>query len=631
MTAVSTNQSRSDAEREGQFLNAMFRAAPVGLVFMDAEFRIQRASDWVAGYAGRPAAELLGLRIREALPEIGPMIESLLNEIVVCAKPIVNREVVVASAGGVLSYWLATLYPTYSDGVRVACGLALVDVTEQKNAEAALGKREEQYRVLVETSPDPIIIHGPKHIVYVNAAATRMLKASSPAAVIGTLVADWMPAEEWEKLQARAGFMRLGPEQQSTGLVRFLTKDGEILWGEGTATSAIFNGEPAVQIVLRDITQRMRVETALRESEERYRALVELSPDAIIVHCDKRMLFANAAAARMLRARDAADIIGTEVNRWVRPEDQPRMSTDPNGFPPNFTVPIREVRYQTVTGEECWAEGNAAITVFNGEPAFQIVVRDITERKQAAEQIRCLNETLERRVQGRTAQLEAANKELEAFSYSVSHDLRAPLRHISAHASLLLEEPALAAEAGARKRAEGIIKAVSRLGQLVDGLLHFSKIGRVALCKTIVSMSDLVEQVRLELEPEWTGRTIRWNVQALPDTTGDELMLRQVWHNLLGNAVKYTRTRAEAHIDVGATSSEQETVFFVRDNGVGFDMRYVDKLFGIFERLHSERDFEGVGIGLANVYRFIMRHGGRTWAESSVDKGACFYFALPHR
>jgi signal transduction histidine kinase len=251
------------------------------------------------------------------------------------------------------------------------------------------------------------------------------------------------------------------------------------------------------------------------------------------------------------------------------------------------------------------------------------------ERNQAEEEIRSLNAQLEIKVRQRTEMLEAANKELESFSYSVSHDLRAPLRHVGGYVELLSRKCSAQMDEQARHYLQSIAEASEHMGTLIDSLLRFSRTGRVELKPGLTDMNKLVQDALSMLQPEMQGRQIEWKIATLPRVTGDYELLRQVWLNLLSNAIKYTRKRELAIIEVQYQENPSEYVFSVRDNGAGFDMKYAQKLFGVFQRLHAPEDFEGTGIGLANVRQIIHRHQGRTWAEAELDKGAVFYFTLP--
>ena len=243
---------------------------------------------------------------------------------------------------------------------------------------------------------------------------------------------------------------------------------------------------------------------------------------------------------------------------------------------------------------------------------------------------RRLNAELEQRVAERTAQLQAANEELEAFSYSVSHDLRAPLRHVMGFADLLQKEAGPSLSEKSLAHLKTISQAAERMGELIDDLLAFSRAGRAELQKTDVNLDELVRETLGDFQADTQERNIAWEIHPLPAVWADRALLRQVLVNLISNAVKFTGARAEAKIEIGcAPNTNGETVIFIRDNGAGFDPQYAAKLFGVFQRLHSSAEFEGTGIGLANVQRIIRRHGGRTWAEGAVEGGATFYFSIP--
>jgi signal transduction histidine kinase len=254
--------------------------------------------------------------------------------------------------------------------------------------------------------------------------------------------------------------------------------------------------------------------------------------------------------------------------------------------------------------------------------------REIGERTKAETALRRLNDELEVRVAARTAALEAANKELEAFSYSVSHDLRAPLRVIDGFARILREDYTASLPDEAQQYFGYIRENAQRMNSLIDDLLAFSHLSRQPLTKGSVDVAELVCQCLHELESEQAGRQLAIHVGKLPACAGDRSLLKQVWFNLLSNALKYTRKRDVAEITVGSQRQGDDTVYFVQDNGAGFDMRYSNKLFGVFQRLHRAEEYEGTGVGLANVQRIVLRHGGRIWAEAAVNQGATFYFTL---
>ncbi len=289
-----------------------------------------------------------------------------------------------------------------------------------------------------------------------------------------------------------------------------------------------------------------------------------------------------------------------------------------------------EIRNRAKDGTHYWVD--TTIVPFlkaDGRPSHYVAIRaDITARKRAEGELQELKEQLERRVEERTAELEAANRELEAFGYSVSHDLRAPLRAVDGFSRAVLEDfGSLLPEEG-RRQLETIKNSAQRMGVLIDDLLKFSRLSRQPLERRTVDQAQLVREALQELGEPWPARAVEIRRHELPPASGDPALLKQVWLNLLGNALKYSRKRSPAVIEIGARQTAEGPVFFVSDNGAGFDMRYVGKLFGVFQRLHRQDEYEGTGVGLALVDRIIQRHGGRIWAEAAPERGATFYFTL---
>ena len=307
-----------------------------------------------------------------------------------------------------------------------------------------------------------------------------------------------------------------------------------------------------------------------------------------------------------------------------------------------FPVPVDDIRAELLqTGrwdgelKKTRADGTEVVvasrwSLRRDEQARPVAVletnNDITERKRREQEIQSLNQELAKR----STELESINKELEAFAYSISHDLRAPLRHMAGYTELLQKKASSGLDEKSNHYIMMMLESAKRMGNLIDDLLAFSRIGRAETQKTLVNLAQLVREALSEVREDTEGRNIAWKIGTLPDFYGDRSMLRLVLVNLISNAIKFTRTRPQAEIEIGsANGNGDELIVFIRDNGVGFDMKYVSKLFGVFQRLHQANEFEGTGIGLATVQRIIHRHGGKVWAEGVVDKGATFYFSTP--
>ncbi len=381
------------------------------------------------------------------------------------------------------------------------------------------------------------------------------------------------------------------------------------------------------------IAERKQAEEKMLRSEQRLRLHSEQSPLGFLEWDDEfRAVEWNAACERIF-GYTREEVIGRHAKQLLLPAEVHELV---DGI---FRSLMNQTGGQHSINENITKDGRTIIcewfnTTLIDKDGKAIgvasVCRDITKQKMAEEELRRYRERLEELVKERTAELEAANKELEAFAYSVSHDLRAPLRHIDGFVELLHKKEGTTLDGQSRHYLGTISNAAQKMGRLIDDLLSFSRMGRQTMSFRAVDLGKLVRGVIRELEPDAAGRNIRWRIGDFPRVNADGALLRVVFSNLISNALKFTNPRRQARIEIGSLSGQHtEAVIFVRDNGVGFDMAFADKLFGVFQRLHHADEFEGTGIGLANVRRIIDRHGGRTWARSQRNGGATFYFALP--
>jgi PAS domain S-box-containing protein len=508
--------------------------------------------------------------------------------------------------------------------------VTFTDITESKQAEEKLRRSQEQLAGIIGSAMDAVItVDDEQRIVLFNGAAERVFLFPSEDAIGQPLIRfipeRFRPAhkghiENFGKTHVTKRSMgTLGP-------LYGLRADGEEFPIEASISQIEAEGRKLYTVILRDITERKRADEALREQAR----ILDLAP-VLIRELNGRIIFWNTGSEQIYgwNAGEALGKITHELfqTEFPRPEEEIRARLLARGHWEGELVHTRKDGARLVIDSH-WVlhrdedDKPKAILELNN---------DITERKQAEQEIHRLNEELEQRVADRTAQLQAANKELEAFSYSVSHDLRAPLRHIDGFSQALLEDYSDKLDQEGKYYLQEVRGASQQMAQLIDDVLQLARVTRSEMRREEVNLSELAEAIIADLRKgEGKQRSVTVNIEDGLSTRGDKRLLRIVLTNLLGNAWKFTAKCKQAEITLGEAKKNGESVCFVRDNGAGFDMAYANKLFGAFQRLHSAGEFEGTGIGLATVQRIVSRHGGRVWAEAVVNEGAAFYFTLPN-
>ncbi len=545
-------------------------------------------------------------------------------------------------------YWLSGIIKAITAAVSVATAILLVrvipkaidlpdlsqwikanaaleeEVHKRRDIELDLRTSEANYRAqaeLLDLTHDAIFVRDMEDkIIYWNRAAERLYGWGSAEAcgqVAGKLLQKRFPVslDQIEaEVRARGSW---------EGEIVHRSRNGaEIVVSSRWALRTNSAGQPlSILESNRDITQR-------KDEEQKFRNLLESAPDAMVIIDREGLVQLINAQTERLFGYSREELIGKPIEMLV-PQ---RFHTQHVGHRSHYSESPRpremgvglELSGRRKDGTEFPVEISLSPLKTQGGTLVSSAIRNVTDRRHAEEQIRKLNSVLNDRV----AQLDAANKELESFSYSVSHDLRAPLRHIDGFARILKEEHGRELSRDGTRYLDRVLEAANHMGHLVDDLLNLARIGRREVAKQRVRLEDVVRQAIAELPPETSERNIEWLIEPLAYAECDPGLMKLAFSNLLSNSAKFTRTRENAVIEVGECESRGAPAYFVRDNGVGFDPHYADKLFGVFQRLHRQEDFEGTGVGLATVQRIIRRHGGEIWAEAEPDRGATFFFTL---
>jgi PAS domain S-box-containing protein len=548
----------------------------------------------------------------------------------------------------------------------VLLGVLMLHQAVNSENRKALKSSEEKFRTIIEQATDAMYLADMNgYIIDTNRQASlslgysrdEILKMSIPQldAVVNS---EKAVKDIFQQMQQGESFSFESLHKK---------KDGSILPVEINSSIITIGQTPYVLGFVRDITERKQNEEKIIRVGKHYQALIEKATDGIVlIDIDGKFKFISPSARKMF-GYSAEDEINENPTSFTHPDDLPLVLSSLQAILHDpTTIPALQYRFRTKDGHYRWIESTFSNLLADlSVEAIVINFHDITDRKIADEEIRKLNEELEHKVIDRTnelekrshqlleneaallnlvedlnlkseelqkskAQLEIANKELEAFSYSISHDLRAPLRAISGFVSILMEDYEQLFDSEGKRICSIIHSNAAKMGQLIDDLLSFSRLIRSELHHSRINMESLVKNVISDFDLNQNLSGIDITINQLSDSYGDQNLLKQVWINLISNALKYSSKVENAQIIIGSDALPNEHVYYIRDNGVGFNMDYAHKLFGVFQRLHSVNEFDGTGVGLAIVQRIINRHNGRVWAEGEVGKGASFYFSLPN-
>jgi PAS domain S-box-containing protein len=537
---------------------------------------------------------------------------------------------------GSTGYYHSTFQGSYDDSGKLAAIIGTVmDITERRQTEIALRESEERFRTLVETAPEAIFIQSQGLFSYVNAAALKLFGTAHPEDLIGQPVLGRIHADHQSQVRERIRKINEQNQPADSADTVFVTVDGALKHVSTAGVPFRHQDQIGALVFARDITERKNAEEALRQSEERLHRAIANSPFPIMLHAEDGSVLqisnswceiTGYTREELATTADWAERAYGEKKVLVQEDIERLYGMEKRKAEGDYT--FRTKRGETRT----WEFSSAPMgRLPDGRRLVISMAMDVTERRAGETEVRRLNDELELRVIDRTAELEATNKELEAFSYSVSHDLRAPLRAIDGFANILDKDYMVRLDKEGQRVLGIICGEAKRMGQLIDDLLAFSRLNRRSMQTGAIDMTALARTVFDECAAREPGRPFQFKLQPLPSAEGDPSMIRQMLVNLIANSIKYTRPKNPAEIEIGCRREGEENIYYVKDNGVGFDLKYVSKLFGVFQRLHTEDEFEGTGVGLALVQRIIHRHGGRVWADAKINEGATFFFTLPTR
>ncbi|WP_346286667.1 PAS domain S-box protein [Zoogloea sp.] len=634
---TSDMEMRRRLMREAALFRRLFEHAPAAIVLVNAEGQLQQFNQAAADLLGRPAAALHNQPLEAFMePSQASAWHALRQRCLQGEEDALRRDAVyLAGDGRRLQVRESLRRINLQDDQPASLVLALED---RSALQEALSRQEvglNGYQGLFENAPEATLVCVNGRVRLANAAARRLFAAGGPDGLSGLELLELLNPDDRALEQARlAGFTADGQQKLLPPLpLRFRGADGKPLQAEATAVKTTLDGGPALIYMLRDVARWLHAEQVLRESQAMYRDVVESVKEILFqTDAEGRITFLN-RAWHQTTGFDSRLSTGQNLLDFVEEEDRGRVAPHLRAVREGYEeIAEIEFRLRTRTGGPRWTEATLRPLrdTHDRTVGCSGTLTDITARKEAEQTQRNLNKELEARVRVRTAELEASNRELEAFSYSVSHDLRAPLRAIDGFAQIVAEDYAPRLDEIGKEYLQRIRVATQRMARLIDDLIDLARLTRQAMKREQVNLSLLVEQILGELQLENPERKVDIHIEPNLIAAADRALMRVALDNLLRNAWKFTSRREVASIRFHAELRDRQVVYCVSDNGAGFDMNFATKLFLPFHRLHGISEFAGTGIGLATVLRVIQRHEGRVWAESTPDEGAHFYFTLSH-
>ncbi len=589
-----------------------------GFVAMDKNWHYTYVNKNAGEMLGRTSENLIGKNMWEEFPTIKEEPLDLYNAYMESVRS--QKSATIEKYYSPLNKWFESIIYPSEEGISIY----FLDITERKKAELEIEEKQKQLEFISNHVPFYLaLLDANKIYKFVNEPYASLFDLN-PNNLIGIHAREILGEDAFNNAKP---YMDNAIEGHISDYeLEFKQEDGVKIFNVKYIPE--FDSDEKVKgfiAAISDITEQKKSAIILNQSLQRNTAFLNAIPDMIFVINNEGVFtdFHNSTEKESFSSPE--HFLNKHISESLPPDLAADTLQNIKIVLENKKITIHHYHLEYPFGKHHFEARYAALN----ETEVLVIVRDVTVLKDSEETILQLNRDLEKRVRERTMELETVNKELESFSYSVSHDLRAPLRSITGFSQILMNEYKDKLDEEAHRLFTKIKNNAAKMSVLIDGLLNFSRLGRTEIIRSKINNSNLVHEIIKDEMQRNPKRNIEWDIKNLPELSGDYLLIRQVWENYILNAVKYSRNKDKAVIEIGAFTEDEETIYYVKDNGAGFDMTYADKLFGVFQRLHNDAEFEGTGVGLANVHKIVSKHGGKVWAEGEPGKGASFYFTIP--